>query len=153
MKNGHDKTRKKKGSGQSTSDSPSMIGKHIGKSLLISVLVGFLLTLVGSLLSYFYVDPDRLIPTIALCSSGISALVGGFCALRIHGHGALLCGALNGLSMIALMMLISLFFTPYASGYSAGTSALLHASYPLLSIAGAYLGLKKPKQKRKKRRT
>ncbi len=152
MKNKYDKAGKKKNSPSVASDSPSMLGKHIGKSLLISVCVGFFLTLVGSLLAYFYVDPDRLIPAISLCSSAICALVGGFCAVRIHGHSALLCGTLNGLAMIALMMPISLFFGPYASGYSAAISALLHACYPLLSIVGAYLGLKHPKQKRKKRR-
>lgn len=152
MKDQHKKDTKKKVTSQKGAASPSGLWKDIGKSLLISVGTGFLLTLVGSLGAYFYVDPDQLIPGIALFAAAITALIGGFSAVRIHGHSALLCGALNGLSMIALMMLLSLFFVPFASGYSAAISALLHVCYPLLSIAGAYLGLKKPQQKKKKRR-
>lgn len=152
MKEQHKKNAKKKTVSKNAAGSTSMLWKDIGKSLLISVGAGFLLTLIGSLGAYFYVDPDRLIPGIALCAAAICALIGGFSAVRIHGHSALLCGALNGMGMIAIMMLISLFFGRYASGYSAAISALLHACYPLLSIAGAYIGMKQPQKKKRKRR-
>ena len=132
-------------------DSPSLLALHIGKSLLITVLSGGLLTLVCSLAAYFYADPDQLILPLALAACGLSAMIGGFAAVRLHGHGALLCGSLNGLAATALMILVSLFLKPYAFGYSAAVSCILHVAFLALSIAGAYLGLRRP-QKRKKRK-
>ena len=131
-------------------DSPALLAKHIGKSLLVTLAAAMLLNLVFSLIAYFYSDPDRLIRPLALAAAGLSALIGGFASLRIHGHAALLCGLLNGSAAMALMILASLFFTDYGTGYSAGISILLHAGFLLLSVAGAYMGLhKKPKKKKK----
>lgn len=127
-------------------DSPALWAKHIGKSVLVTAVVGLLFTLLGSLIAYFTPDPNRFTMALGLAASAFTALVGGFTALRIHGHSALLCGLLNGSVFIALMMLISLFFTEHSSSYSGTVSFLLHAAFLLLSVAGAYLGLSKPKK-------
>ncbi len=132
-------------------DSPALWAKHIGKSVLITALAGIISMLLFSLIAYFTPDPNRFTLPFGLAASAITALIGGFVALRIHGHSALLCGLLNGTVFTALMMLISLFFTAHSSSHSGMMSFLLHAAFLLLSVAGAYLGLSKS-QKRKSRR-
>ena len=131
-------------------DSPALWVRHIGKSLLITLLAAVLLTVSLSLVAYFYSDPDRLIRPLGLFASGLTALIGGFAATRIHGHAALLCGLFNGSCTMALMILLSLFLGGHAAGYSVGISLLLHVGFLALSVLGAYLGLrKKPKKTRK----
>ena len=131
-------------------ESPALWVKHIGKSLLISVCAGLMLSLIAALIAYFSADPDSLTLPLGLAASALTALIGGFSAVRIHGHAALLCGLLSGSAMTALMMLISLFFTSFSIGHSALISALLHTVFILLSVAGAYIGInqksKKPKR-------
>lgn len=120
----------------------------LGKSLLITLGIGILLTLIASLIAYFSPDPNALIRPLGICAAALTALFGGFAAVRIHGHEALLCGILNGSVFMGLMILVSLFFKAEASGYAAWLSCLLHAGFVLLSIAGAYLGLKRKTRKR-----
>ena len=109
-----------------------------------------MLSLIAALIAYFSADPDSLTLPLGLAASALTALIGGFSAVRIHGHAALLCGLLNGAAMTALMMLVSLFFTSLSVGHSALISALLHTAFILLSVAGAYIGIsqksKKPKR-------
>ena len=131
--------------------SPGLWIKHLGKSLLITLAAGLGLLLVFSLIAYFYTDPNTLILPLALAGAGLTALIGGVVTVRIHGRSALICGLLIGCLLTSLMMLLSLFFTQEGAGYSTGTSCLLHAAIPVLSVTGAYLGLKKsaPKRRRK----
>ena len=139
---------KKRAHAQPEEDSPSLWVRHLGKSLFITVLTGTALTLIGSLIAYFTPDPNSFIRPIAIFTAALTALIGGFAALRIHGHAALMCGLLNGSLTTALMILISLFFKDYSSGYSAGISCLLHTAFLLLSVMGAYLGLKRTPKRR-----
>ncbi len=126
------------------------LGKDIGKSLLITIGTALLLLTVASLVAYFQKDPDSLIRPLALLSSGLTAMIGGFAAVRIHKRSALICGLLNGSALTLLMLLLSLAFRPFASGYSGAVSFLLHTAFLLLSVAGAFLGLQRtPKQKHK----
>ena len=128
---------------QPEEDSPALWVKHLTKSLLITLAASLLLMLGGALIAYFTPDPNALVRPLSLSCAALAALIGGFAAVRIHKHSALLCGILNGSLATALMMLLSLFFTSYSSGYSAGISALLHAAFILFSVAGAFLGLPK----------
>ena len=137
---GHAHSAKK---GQSTDDSPRLLVMHTAKSFFITLSIGALLSLVSSLIAYFYADPSLLIPPLALLSSALTAFWGGWVAVRLHGHSALLCGTLNGALFTLLMILFSLFFRSYASGYAAWQSCFLHVGFFLLSIAGAYVGLHK----------
>lgn len=133
---------------QPEEESLSLWVKHLGKSLVITLIAGTALTLIGSLIAYFTPDPNSFIRPMAIVAAALTALIGGFAALRIHGHAALMCGLLNGSLTTALMILVSLFFKDYSSGYSAGISCLLHTAFLLLSVMGAYLGLRrKPKRR------
>ncbi|MBQ8440059.1 MAG: TIGR04086 family membrane protein [Clostridia bacterium] len=129
-------------------DSPALWVKHLGKSLLFTVLSGFGILLILSLIAYFYKDPNALILPLALAGAALTAFLGGIWAVRIHGHSALICGLLNGCLLMGLMMLLSLFFTDRGAGYSTGIACLLHAGVPFLSVLGAYSGLRRsPKKK------
>ena len=128
---------------QAVNNSPLLLIKHTAKSFFITLGIGTLLSLISSLIAYFYADPHQLIPPLALLSSALTAFWGGWVAVRLHGHSALLCGTLNGALFTLLMILFSLFFRSYASGYAAWQSCFLHVGFFLLSIAGAYVGLHK----------
>ena len=137
---------------QETQDSPWLLAKHMGKSLLITIGTSIALLLIFSLIAYFYADPDQLIQPLGLIGAGLAALIGGLAAVRIHGHSALICGLLNGCAFTVILLLFSLFFRSYASGYSAGIACLLHTAILLFSVAGAFLGLRRsPKSKHKRR--
>ena len=146
----HPSTNKNR-STQAVETTPSLFFRHLGKSVLITFAAGALLLLLASLVAYFYKDPDALIAPLALMASALTALIGGFAAVRIHGHAALFCGLCNGCASMALMILASLFLKAYASGYSPGIALLFHLLFLLLSVAGAYLGLQRARPKSKKR--
>ena len=126
--------------------------KKMLKSLLWTLLCGLLMNLIFSLGVYFYPDPDSLIPPLALLASALTALLGGVFSIRIHGQGVLLSGLCNGCAVTAVLMLLSLFFADHASGYSAGIALLLHTAFLLLSILGAYLGVRRAAPKKRKKR-
>ena len=112
--------------------------------------IGLLLIVIASLAAYFSPNPNTLIAPLAIAAAGLTAFIGGVIAVRIHGGGALVCGLLNGSVFMTLMMLLSLCFARYASGYSAGISCLLHAGFVLLSVAGGYVGIRKKKVGKRK---
>ncbi len=143
------KARRTRASGEVKSTLPS--ARHILKSMAITLGVGLLLLLSLSLALYFSPSPSPMIQPAGLVAAALTALIGGFAASRIHGQSALLCGLINGAGLMAIMLLLSLFFAKHASAYSAAISCLLHACVPVLSVAGAYLGLRRaPKKKKRK---
>ena len=129
--------------------SASVFLRHIGKSLAVSILSGATLMLAFSLLAYFLPNPNVAIKPLALTAAALTALIGGFASVRIHGHAALLCGLCNGTLLMGGMILASLFLGAHASGYNALQSCLLHVAFLLFSVLGSYLGLKRPSIKRK----
>ena len=133
---------------QPEEDSLALWIRHLSKSLAITALAALLFTLGSALIAYFTPDPAALVRPLGLVASALTACIGGFAAVRIHRHAALLCGLFNGSLATALMMLLSLFFTAHASGYSAGISALIHAAFILFSVAGAFLGLPKAEKRK-----
>ena len=131
-------------------DSPRLFALHAAKSALFSVLFGLLLLLLLSLALSYTPNPSPFIGPIGWISSGLTALVGGIIAVRIHGKSALLCGAVNGCVLMALMLIASLFFKENASSLSVGMCIALHAAFLALSIAGGYVGMPKPSKRKKK---
>ena len=127
---------------QEAASSASEFPKKALKAFLITIAVGAGLILLCSLIAYFMPDPDPMIHPLAYAAAALTALIGGIVAGKIHGSAPAICGLLNGLLLLALMLLLSLFFRSLASGYSAWISALLHAAVPLLSFAGAIIGVK-----------
>ena len=132
-------------------ESPALCPRHILKALSVTLGTGLLLILALSLALYFSPNPSPMILPAGLVAAALTALIGGFVAARLHGHGALLCGLINGTALLAIMLLLSLPFARHASGYSTLISCLLHAAVPVLSVTGAYLGLRHtPKKKKRK---
>ena len=137
---------------QKNDETATLWARHLGKSLMISIGIGAFLLMIAALIAYFSPDPNRLILPLGLVTAGLTAFFGGLVTVRIHGHSALMCGLLNGSLMTVLMLLVSLFFTSVGMGYAAWLSCLLHSAFLLLSVAGAYLGLKRNRTPRKKRK-
>ncbi len=130
----------------------SHLATHLATSFGITILIGMLLLLVCTAIAYFCPDPNATVQVFGLIASALTALFGGFTSIKLHKHSALFCGLLNGLLVSAFMLLLSLFFAKYASGYSAGISCLLHMIFLVFSVLGAYLGLPKSSSKKKKKR-
>ena len=132
-------------------EAPQLFLSHLLKGLLIALGMGTLILLSLSLVAYFCADPAPLILPLGLAGAGATALIGGFSTTRLHKHAALFCGLCNGCLLLSVMMILSLFFTKDAVGYSTGMSCLLHMGIPVLAVVGAYLGLPKstPRKHRK----
>lgn len=111
--------------------------KSVAASLISALLSLFLLSTVA----YFSKDPTALLLPLGLVAAAISALIGGFTAVRIHRKSALLCGLCNGCTVMAIMLVLSLFFRSATSAHTPLVSCLLHAGYLLLSVLGAFAAL------------
>ena len=123
--------------------SSAQFPKKVLRSFLISVGIGAVLILLFSIGAYFLPDPDPMIHPFAYAAAGLTALIGGIVAGKIHGSAPAVCGLVNGSLLVALMLLLSLFFRSFSSGYSAWVAALLHAAVPLLSFLGAVIGVRR----------
>ncbi len=108
-----------------------------------------ILLLLFSLIAYNSADPDSLILPLSLCALYLSAVIGGFAAVRLSGDG-IMSGLLSGLITIVLIRLLALL--PFPNSY---TELSLSILYTLLvfpaSVVGSILGHKrKDKIKRRK---
>ena len=141
-----------KGQHRQQDNTQQLMPKLLLKGSAITIGIGFAMTVVTSLIAYFSTDPNTLIRPLAWGASAITALIGGFITTRLHKHSALICGLFSGGMMTCMMILASLFLKSFASGYSTLISALLHTGFILLSVAGAFLGLEKPKKSTHRRK-
>ncbi len=137
--------------GEDAAKSPSTLARHILKSIAVSLLTAILSLMVLSMAAYFTGDPATLLLPLGLVAAAITALVGGFTAVKLHKKNALLCGLANGSAMMAIMLLVSLFFKDGASAHSPLLSCLLHAAFLVLSILGAFAALPRTGVKKSKR--
>ena len=128
---------------QQETASPAEFPKKALRAFLVTLAIGAGLILLASLGAYFMPDPDPMIRPLAYAAAALTALLGGFAAGKLHGSAPAVCGLVNGLLLLALMLLLSLFFRSHASGYPAWASALLHAAVLALSFAGALLGVRR----------
>ncbi len=124
----------------------------IGKSMAIAIATGVASLLLFSLLLYFSADPAPFILPAGLVCAALTAFVGGFAAGKTNRENAALAGLLCGSILMALMLLLSLFFGARASGYAAWIAALLHIAFLALSLLGATFGGKQKVKKKKHRR-
>lgn len=134
----------------SAEDNAATLLAHTVRSTLITLLFGGAIIVTLSLLAYFIEAPNTFIRPLGILGAALTAFLGGITSARLHKHSALLCGMLNGLSVMAILMLISLFFSSYASDDPIWLSLILHVVFLLLSVVGAFCGLPRMKEKRKK---
>ena len=88
-------------------------------------------------------------PTVAVA---LTAFLGGVVAKKRTGGAPALCGLINGMLLMGVMILLSFFFLSESSSYSALISTLLHAAVLILSVLGALAGSPKPKSAMRSRR-
>ena len=143
--------RKSKKAAATEPESPGVWLRHVGTGVGVGFGVGALLVLIGSLIAYFTADPVAIIRPLAWGAAALSACTGGFVTAKRHRHAALLCGLLHSAVSMALMLLLSLFFKAYASGFSAGVICGLYGGFLACSLIGAYWGVRQ--KKHSKRRT
>lgn len=128
-------------------------------SVFKSSLTGFIAALVSALvlwiaasaIAYANDDPDSVVGALGLGVIYISALIGGFVAVRHNKKDALLCGIVSGAMLSLFFFIISLFFEDSSSSYSFLIELMLRGAMLLMSVFGAFAGLHR-KDKRRKRR-
>ncbi len=126
--------------------------KHLGICFLTGIGIAALLLVVLSLVAYFMPDPNAFIAPFGLFTCGTAVLVTGICLGKKEGQNALVCGLMSGGAWLTFMLLFSLLMKEHAQGYGTAPALLLHLAVPLLSIAGAYIGVSTPKKHRRKRK-
>ena len=135
--------------------------KHAGakkeKSFFVSVFMGTIIALAVGLLLLLAVcflglsldDPDKFTPPLALGSLFVTALLSGYLSARKHKKSGLLCGAVSGILLTGIMVLL-------AFAFSLGIRLSLFAiCAPAIIVCAALAGIcgvgsgsvKKPKHK------
>ena len=122
------------------------------RAFLITIAIGAGTILLLSLGAYFYPDPDRMILPLGLLAAALTSFFGGMVAKKRTGGAPALCGLINGMLLMGMMILLSFFCLPHSHGYSALVSTLLHAAVLILSVLGALAGTQKPKAATRSRR-
>jgi len=139
-------------SAHTAEDRGALFSKETFRAFLITLAIGAGSILILSLAAYFYPDPDRIIHPLAYVAVALTAFLGGVIAKKRTGGAPALCGLINGMLLMGVMILLSFFFLSESSGYSALISTLLHAAVLILSVLGAIVGAQKPKAPTSRRR-
>ena len=113
------------------------------RSLLFTVGIGASALLICSLAAYFTADPASWTHPLGIGALALTALLGGVAAGRIHGKAPLTAGGINGLLLLLLTLLLSLFFREAPVAGSTVAPWLLRLSILPLSAAGALLGCRR----------
>ncbi len=129
----------------------SLLVQHLFKSFLTTALIGALLLLVCSLIAYFTADPAHWAKPLGWSAAIITAFLGGWIALRMHGKSALLCGLGNGALLLLVGWLLSACLED-APSLPLWQALLFRGVFLLLSLAGAYLGRSSGEPKKRKHR-
>jgi putative membrane protein (TIGR04086 family) len=118
---------------------------------LISLIIGILLLVVSCFAGLSTEDPERLAPIFALVSLFITALLGGYIAARTHKENGLFCGALSGILLIGILVLLVFAFSLSIRISLFGICApAIIVSSAVAGVCGVSAG-KKPKNIHKKK--
>ena len=139
-------------SAHTTENRGALFSKETLRAFLITLGIGAGSILIFSLAAYFYPDPNRIIHPLAYVAVALTAFLGGVVAKKRTGGAPALCGLINGMLLMGVMILLSFFFLSESSSYSALISTLLHAAVLILSVLGALAGSPKPKSAMRSRR-
>ncbi len=78
---------------------------------LFALLIGFLLLILSCFAGLSMEDPDQFTPIFSLVSLFITALSSGYIAARTHRENGLFCGALSGIFLIGILVLLVFAFS------------------------------------------
>ena len=123
--------------------------KSILTGTACSILTAVILSLVFSAVALAFGDPNAPVIAFSLSALIIASFLGGFVALKLNSSSALACGLITG----ALLLLLCVFCTFIFPGENSSSSAIgiiaFRVAIPVSSLAGAYIGLSKPKKKKR----
>ena len=118
---------------------------------LLSLVIGLLLLVISCFAGLSMEDPEKLAPVFALISLFITALLGGYIAARTHKENGFFCGALSGILLVGILVLLV-----FAFSLSIKISLLLICA-PAVIVSSAVAGVcgvsagKKPRSVHKKK--
>ena len=119
------------------------------QGLLAAFLCSLILALACCFIGLSMDDPDKYTKIFALVSLFSGAFAGGFATARKMGRATLLCGALTGIFIIALLVFITLGFS---LPLDLGLFGLCAPCVLALAVLGANLGVGSGEKKKKKRK-
>ncbi len=117
---------------------------------LFALLIGFILLIVSSFIGLRLEDPEAIAPIFALVSLFFTAFSGGYASARIHKESGFVCGAVSGILLIGILVLLV-----FACSFSIKLSLFLICA-PAAVVSSAIAGVcgvnggKEKKTKRKK---
>lgn len=128
--------------------------KSILWALPITVATGLLLLFIATALLMCASDPDRYHTVAGLALIYLTALIGGFAAVRLNRRSApLLCGLGEGILLLVLLLAVGLLLpTALKSGRPTGITLLTHGALLLAALIGALLGARPARDQRKRKR-
>ena len=128
----------------------SAVCKRVLPALPITVAVGLLLLFVTAALLLRTKDPGRYGTPAALAVLYLTALAGGFIAARLaHRRLPLLCGLAEGAFLLVFCTVTGLFLPKTWQGVSGGMAVLTRSLLFPAAVAGALLGARKKKRRRR----
>lgn len=118
---------------------------------LVSLAIGLILLVISCFAGLSMENPDQFTPIFALVSLFATALFGGYLSARAHRENGLFCGALSGILLVGILVLLV-----FAFSFSIKISLFLICA-PAVIVCSAVAGVcgvnsgmnKKPKHKKK----
>ena len=123
----------------------TLLSPETFRAFLLTLAIGAGCILLFSLAACFYPDPGRIVLPLGYFAAALTSFLGGVVAKRCTGGAPALCGLINGMLLMGVMILFSFFFLSESHGYSALIASLLHAAVLILSVLGALAGAPKSK--------
>ena len=130
----------------------TLLSPETFRAFLLTLAIGAGCILLLSLAACFYPDPGRIVLPLGYFAAALTSFLGGVVAKKRTGGAPALCGLINGMLLMGVMILFSFFFLSESHGYSALVSSLLHAAVLILSVLGALAGTPKQKNTMRSRR-
>lgn len=103
-----DKTVSGKSRAQNNKEKSFFVSVFIGT--LIALAIGLVLLTLSGLLGLSLDDPDKFTAPLALAALFITSLLSGYISARRYGKNGLVCGAMSGILLIGILVLLAFAF-------------------------------------------
>lgn len=124
--------------------SPATVLKSAIFAFPVAILIGLLLLLLSTVLLLSTKDPNRYHAAVGALVASAVALLAGLIATRLNRRRLpLLCGLAEGAILLLVLLLLSALLPIKVHIFSGALNVGLHATLPLLAVAGAMLGARK----------